>query len=103
MGRCEEHRLAVERLRRLQIVRRSRRQGLCEAESRPARDAMRRTCCALLLLAGSAFANTRPKIGLALGGGGARGCAHVVILRVLEELHIPIDYIAGTSVGAIVG
>ncbi|MEA3301745.1 MAG: patatin-like phospholipase family protein [Pseudomonadota bacterium] len=47
--------------------------------------------------------SARPKIGLALSGGGARGAAHVGVLRVLEELHIPIDYIAGTSMGAIVG
>ena len=45
---------------------------------------------------------TRPKIGLALGGGGARGVAHIGVLRVLEKLHIPIDYIAGTSMGSIV-
>ncbi len=64
---------------------------------------MKSACCALLLVATSALATERPKIGLALGGGGARGCAHVGILRVLEELHIPIDYIAGTSAGAIVG
>ena len=47
--------------------------------------------------------SARPKIGLALSGGGARGAAHVGVLRVLEELHVPIDYIAGTSMGAIVG
>ena len=45
----------------------------------------------------------RPKIGLALSGGGARGAAHIGVLRVLEELHVPVDYIAGTSMGAIVG
>jgi NTE family protein len=45
----------------------------------------------------------RPKIGLALSGGGARGAAHVGVLKALEELHVPIDYIAGTSMGAIVG
>jgi len=44
----------------------------------------------------------RPKIGLALSGGGARGAAHIGILRVLEQLHIPIDYIAGTSMGSII-
>jgi len=44
----------------------------------------------------------RPKIGLALSGGGARGAAHVGVLKVLEELHIPIDYIAGTSMGSII-
>ncbi len=45
----------------------------------------------------------RPRIGLVLGGGGARGSAHVGVLKVLEELHIPIDCIAGNSMGAIVG
>lgn len=45
----------------------------------------------------------RPKIGLALGGGGARGAAHVGVLKKLEEMRIPIDFIAGTSVGAVVG
>lgn len=45
----------------------------------------------------------RPKIGLALSGGGARGAAHVGVIKVLEELQVPIDYIAGTSMGAIVG
>ncbi len=50
-----------------------------------------------------AAAATRPRIGLVLGGGGARGAAHVGVLKVLEELRIPIDYIAGTSMGSIVG
>ena len=45
----------------------------------------------------------RPKIGLALGGGFARGFAHVGVLKVLEEEQIPIDFIAGTSVGALIG
>jgi len=45
----------------------------------------------------------RPKIGLALGGGGARGMAHIGVIRALEELHIPVDYVAGTSMGAIIG
>ncbi|MBI3284002.1 MAG: patatin-like phospholipase family protein [Burkholderiales bacterium] len=44
-----------------------------------------------------------PKICLALSGGGARGFAHVGVLKVLEELHVPIDCIAGTSMGAVVG
>ena len=42
----------------------------------------------------------QPRIGLVLGGGGARGAAHVGVLKVLEELRIPIDYIAGTSMGS---
>lgn len=45
----------------------------------------------------------RKKIGIALGGGGARGLAHLGVLRVLEKSNIPIDYIAGTSMGALVG
>jgi len=44
----------------------------------------------------------RPKIGLALGGGGAKGAAHIGVIRVLEEMRIPIDYVAGTSIGAYV-
>jgi NTE family protein len=45
----------------------------------------------------------RPGIGLALGGGFARGFAHLGVLRVLEEQQIPISHIAGTSVGSILG
>jgi NTE family protein len=45
----------------------------------------------------------RPRIGLVLGGGGARGAAHIGVLRELERMRIPIDAIAGTSMGAIVG
>lgn len=46
---------------------------------------------------------SRPTIGLVLSGGGARGAAHVGVLKVLDELQIPVDFIAGTSMGAIVG
>ena len=45
----------------------------------------------------------RPRIGLVLAGGGAKGGAHVGVLKVLEERRVPIDCIAGTSVGALVG
>ncbi|MDY7091875.1 MAG: patatin-like phospholipase family protein [Acidobacteriota bacterium] len=45
----------------------------------------------------------RPRIGLALSGGGARGVAHVGVLQVLEEMGVPIDCVAGTSMGAVVG
>ena len=45
----------------------------------------------------------RPKIGLVLGGGGARGYAHLGVLKKLEEMRIPYDYITGTSMGSIVG
>ncbi len=44
-----------------------------------------------------------PKIGLVLGGGGARGAAHIGVLKVLEREHIPVHAIAGTSMGSIVG
>jgi NTE family protein len=45
----------------------------------------------------------RPRIGLVLSGGGARGAAHIGVLKVLEEHRIPVDAIAGTSMGAVVG
>jgi NTE family protein len=45
----------------------------------------------------------RPKIGLALGGGGARGAAHVGVLKVLEKEGLKFDYITGTSIGSVVG
>jgi len=48
-------------------------------------------------------AATAPRIGLALSGGGARGLAHVGVLKVLEELRVPIHCVTGTSMGAIVG
>lgn len=43
------------------------------------------------------------RIGLVLSGGGAKGLAHIGVLRVLEEMRIPIDYVGGTSMGAIIG
>jgi NTE family protein len=48
-------------------------------------------------------AKEKLKVGLALGGGGARGLAHIGVLRVLERENIPIDLITGTSMGAIIG
>lgn len=48
-------------------------------------------------------ADTRPRVGLVLSGGGARGAAHVGVLKVLEDMRVPIDAIAGTSMGAVVG
>ena len=48
-------------------------------------------------------AKPRPRIGLVLGGGGAKGAAHVGVLDVLDELRIPVDCIIGTSMGALVG
>jgi len=49
------------------------------------------------------FAKDRPTIGLVLSGGGARGGAHVGVLKFLEDKHIPVDYIVGTSMGSFMG
>ena len=60
----------------------------------------------LSLLAVSALAQAaepaRPRIGLVLGGGGARGAAHIGILDVLQKNRIPVDCVAGTSMGALI-
>ena len=45
----------------------------------------------------------RPRVGVVLSGGGARGAAHIGVLKMLDDLHVPIDAIAGTSMGAVVG
>ena len=67
-------------------------------------------CCVLLVLLSyrvcaqdSLAVNARPKVGLVLSGGGAKGAAHIGVLKYLEEEGIPIDFIAGTSMGALVG
>ncbi len=49
------------------------------------------------------LAPPRPKVGVVLGGGGAKGAAHIGVLKYLEEIGIPIDYVAGTSMGSIIG
>ena len=60
--------------------------------------------CFFIAVYGLAAAETdRPKIGLVLSGGGARGFAHVGVLKMIDSLEIPIDYIAGTSMGGIIG
>jgi len=51
----------------------------------------------------TASTSERPKIGLVLSGGGARGFAHIGVLKVLEQNNVPIDYIVGTSMGSIIG
>ena len=51
----------------------------------------------------STSVSVRPKVGLVLSGGGAKGAAHIGVLKYIEEAGIPIDYIAGTSMGSIVG
>jgi len=69
---------------------------------------MKRAATALLVsLCGLGIAKAdgtpRPRVGLALGGGSARGIAHVGVLEWLEEHRIPVDYIAGTSMGGLIG
>ena len=62
--------------------------------------------CALIVLCcvlGSISLQARKKVGLVLGGGGAKGAAEVGVLKVLEEADIPVDYVVGTSIGGIVG
>ncbi len=55
-------------------------------------------------MSGALAANeSRPKIGLVLSGGGARGAAHIGVIEALEEMQVPIDYIVGTSMGAVIG
>ncbi|GIB31569.1 hypothetical protein VCSRO186_1437 [Vibrio cholerae] len=56
-----------------------------------------------LALAQEAQVAKRPKIALVLAGGGAKGAAHMGVLRALEEMHVPVDIITGTSMGAYVG
>lgn len=72
--------------------------GIAMAQDEPALQAVGGHGCGMRL-AGDA----RPHIGLALGGGGARGIAHISVLRMIEDLRIPIDCVAGTSMGALVG
>jgi len=70
-------------------------------------------CCSLLPLLAQAQsaampaagieAQPRPRIGLVLSGGGARGTAHIGVLKLLDDLHVPVDAIAGTSMGAVIG
>lgn len=66
---------------------------------------MKKSLCLLLMfvLALPSLMAQRKKVGVVLGGGGAKGVAHIGVLRVLEEAGIPVDYVAGTSMGAIVG
>lgn len=51
----------------------------------------------------SSVANPRPKVALVLSGGGARGFAHIGVLRALRKLRVPVDMVVGTSIGAVVG
>ena len=89
------------------IATRSSRRSRC-APSRNAAAALALALAAALALCVPAPVRAgdpapRPRIGLVLGGGGARGGAHLGVLRVLENLRVPVDCIAGTSMGALVG
>lgn len=57
---------------------------------------------AAMPLANATAEAARPRVGLILGGGGARGAAHIGVLEVLEKLRVPVDCVAGTSMGALV-
>lgn len=57
----------------------------------------------IILLLLSTFSVSAQTVGLVMSGGGAKGCTHIGIIRALEENDIPIDYVAGTSMGAIIG
>ncbi|MES2126940.1 MAG: patatin-like phospholipase family protein [Pseudomonadota bacterium] len=60
--------------------------------------------CALQLQAfGAEVQAARPRVALVLSGGGARGFAHIGVLRVLHEMRIPVDYVVGTSMGSVIG
>lgn len=72
---------------------------------------MKRTCLLFLIMIAfvslpaqtSSDQPKRPKVGVVLGGGGAKGASHIGALKYLEEIGIPIDYVAGTSMGSIIG
>ncbi len=64
---------------------------------------MKKSLVILLLILILPFSMQAQKVGLVLSGGGAKGLTHIGIIRALEENNIPIDYITGTSMGAIIG
>lgn len=57
----------------------------------------------IFLFSNSFCQETHPKVGLVLSGGGARGFAHIGVLKMLDSLDFPVDYIAGTSIGGLIG
>src|SRR5499427_5061383 len=86
---------------------RSRREGLSSTSGRASVKVMRFVCilCAALpcFCQQQPSAIGRPKIGVVLEGGGALGLAHIGVLQWFEDHHIPVDYVAGTSMGGLVG
>ena len=57
----------------------------------------------LLQAQNNAISSQCPKVGVVLGGGGAKGASHIGVLKYIEEMGIPVDYVAGTSMGSIIG
>ena len=64
---------------------------------------MRRFSLVVILLSWLYSIGMAQKVGLVMSGGGAKGAAHIGVIKALEENDIPIDYVAGTSIGAIIG
>ena len=64
---------------------------------------MRRFGLIVMLLSWFGLLGMAQKVGLVMSGGGAKGAAHIGVIKALEENNIPIDYVAGTSIGAIIG
>ena len=64
---------------------------------------MKRFLLSIYLLLMISFPITAQQVGLVLSGGGAKGAAHIGVIKALEENNIPIDYVTGTSMGAIIG
>ena len=61
------------------------------------------SACVMLHAQTETNRSERLKVGVVLGGGGAKGASHIGVLKYLEELGIPVDYVAGTSMGSIIG
>ena len=72
---------------------------------------MKKICLLILMMSASLMLQAqndtirppRLKVGVVLGGGGAKGAAHIGVLKYIEEMGIPVDYVAGTSMGSIIG
>ena len=77
--------------------------ALCVLPPAAAADVSAATVSPAATLAVPAPVSARPRIALVLSGGGARGLAHIGVLKVLQELHVPIDMVVGTSMGGVVG
>ena len=77
--------------------------GLCVSRHNVILPAIALITLTMSVDAGAQSSQPRPRVGVAFGGGSARGLAHVGVVRWLEEHHVPIDLIAGTSMGGLIG